>query len=165
MSYHITRSITRIVSAIILLTVYLFHVINKFKVGELTNDSLQSWGLVMIIFVGITIGLAIIVEIIFHILFSIGLAIKETVNKGEVDDLEIENRISQEMVEDEMAKFINLKALRTGYIVFGLGFMISLVILAFYYPGYIMLNILFVFFFIAVISEELARIYYYKRGI
>jgi hypothetical protein len=60
---------------------------------------------------------------------------------------------------------IDLKSMRVGYVTTGIGFITSLVFLVLDYPVFIMVNILFVSFFIAGIVESLARIYYYKRGI
>jgi len=166
MAYQISRTITRILSGAILLIIYLVQVTNKYQAGLLAIDELQSLAQMMLLFIGIGIGVTIGMEIVFHILFSIGLAVKESVKKGSsCNDEEIEKTINQEFVEDEMAKLIDQKSLRVGYITAGIGFITSLVFLALDYPVFIMVNIFFVSFFIAGMMEGFARIFYYKRGV
>jgi len=69
------------------------------------------------------------------------------------------------MVEDEMAKLIDLKSLRVGYVVCCIGVVFSLVLLAFGYPVFLSVNLLFVSLFIAGIVEGFSRIFFYLRGI
>jgi len=169
MTYQIARTLTRILSGTVLLIIYLVQVTSRYQGGVLTMDQLQSLGQLMLVFIGIGIGVTIAVEIVFHILYSIGIAVKASVKTGSCNDKDIENdiekTIEQEFVEDEMAKLIDLKSLRVGYVTSGIGFVASLIVLALGNPVFIVLNILFVSFFIAGIIESFARIFYYKRGI
>jgi len=165
MSYQVTRTITRILSGAAVLIVYLLYVYNRYQAGLLAMDEYQSWALTMLIFIGIGIAVAIVVEIVFHILFSIGVAVGESIKGAPCNDKDIEKTIKQEMVEDEMARMIDLKTMRVGYITVGIGFFASLIFLALDYPVFIMVNILFVSFFTAGIIEAAARLYYIKRGI
>jgi hypothetical protein len=165
MSYHVHHALTRIIYSTVLLIVYLFYVTNQFQANILTEHEIHPWGRVMLIFIGIGIVVAILFEIIFHIFFSIGIAAKETIQNETSDDQAIEKRIKQGMVEDEMSKLIDLKSLKVGYIVIGIGFVTSLFVLTLGYPTYIMINVLFVFFFTAGILEELARLLFYRRGV
>lgn len=166
MTYQISRTITRILTGAVLLTVYLFQVYNRYQAGILSMEKIQSLAQLMLVFLGIGIVVTIAVEIVFHILFSIGVAMKETIKKeGDCDDKEIGRTIKQEMVEDEMAKLIDLKSLKIGYVISSIGFVSSLISLALGHPVFITVNILFVSLFIAGILEGFARIHYYKRGI
>ena len=173
MTYQIARTITRILSGTVLLIIYLLQVTSRYQTGVLAMNELQPLVQLMLVFIGIGIGVTIAVEIVFHILYSIGIAVKESVkaescNSKEVEkDIEknIENNIKQEMVEDEMAKMIDLKSLRVGYVTTGIGFIASLIILVLGYPVFLMVNILFGSFFIAGIFEGLARIFYYIKGV
>ncbi len=165
MSYQVSRTITSILSGAAILVIYLFQVSSRYQAGLLVMDELKSWAQIMLIFIGISIAAAIAVQIIFHILFSIGIAVKEGIKNGCSREQDIEKTIQQEMVEDEMAKLIDLKSMRVGYVVAGIGFVASLVILVLGYPSFIMLNVLFVSFYTAGIIDGFARLYYYKRGI
>ncbi len=165
MTYQIARTLTRILSGAALLIIYLVQVTSRYQSGVLAMNELQSLAQLMLVFIGIGIGVTIAAEIVFHILFSIGLAVKETVKTGSCDDKEIEKSINQEFVEDEMAKLIDLKSLRVGYITAGIGFITSLVVLALDYSAFLVFNIFFCSFFIAGLMEGFARIFYYKRGL
>jgi len=173
MTYQIARRLTRVLSGTVLLIIYLVQVTSKYQEGGLAMDQLQSLGQLMLVFIGIGIGVTIAVEIVFHILYSIGIAVKESVKADVCNDKDkereieknIEKNIKQEFVEDEMAKLIDLKSSRVGYVTSGIGFMCSLIVLTLGYPVFIVLNILFVSFFIAGMMESFARIFYYKRGI
>jgi hypothetical protein len=165
MSYQVTRTITRSLSGAAVLIIYLFHINSRYQAGLLAMDEYQSWALIMLIFIGIGIAVAIVVEIVFHILFSIGVAVKESIKGVSCNEEDIEKAIKQEMVEDEMAKLIDLKSMRAGYITAGIGFIASLIFLALDYPVFLMVNIVFGSFLTAGIIEGIARLYYYKRGV
>jgi len=173
MTYQIARTLTRILSGTVLLIIYLLQVTSRYQGGLLAMDELQSLAQLMLVFIGIGIGVSIAVEIVFHILYSIGIAVKESVKAGSCDDKDVEKeieknvekKIKQDMVEDEMAKLIDLKSLRVGYVNAGIGFITSLIILVLGYPVFLMVNILFGSFFIAGIMEGFAKIFYYTRGV
>ncbi len=165
MSYQVKKTIAGIISGVVVLAVYLFYTFGRYQSGLLAPDELKSWAQIMLIFIGVGIAIMIVIQIIFHILFSIGIAIKENIKNGSCGDQDIENKIQLEMVEDEMDRLIELKSLRVGIIVAGIGFVISLFILAFNYPPMIMLNIVFISFSFGSILEGFTKLYYYKRGI
>ena len=165
MSYQIAKTVTNIISGVVVLVVYLFYVSGNYQAGLLAMDDLKSWAQIMLIFIGIGIAMAIVVQIIFHILFSIGLAVKESIKNGNCDDREIERTIKLEMVEDEMGKLIELKSMRVSYIMVGVGFVASLVLLFFDYPAYLALNFLFVSFCTGGILDGFTQLYYYKKGL
>jgi hypothetical protein len=165
MSYQVKRTITKILTGLIVLTAYCFYAYDRYQSGLLAPDDLKSWAQIMLIFIGIGIIAAIVIQIVFHILLSIGIAIKENIKNGSCDDQEIEKTIKLEMIEDEMDKLIELKSLRVGFIVAGIGFIASLVVLLLNYPAMVMLNLLFISFSLGSILEGFTQLYYYKRGI
>ncbi len=165
MSYQVKRTITNILTGVIVLAAYCFYAFSRYQSGLLAPDDLQSWAQIMLIFIGVGIAAAIVIQIVFHILLSIGIAIKEKIKNGSCDDQEIEKTIELEMIEDEMDKLIELKSLRVGFIVAGIGFVASLIALVLNYPTMIMLNLLFISFSTGSILEGFAQLYYYKRGI
>jgi len=165
MSYQVKRTITNILTGVIVLAAYCFYAFSRYQSGLLAPDDLKSWAQIMLIFIGVGIAAAIVIQIVFHILLSIGIAIKESIKNGSCDDQEIEKTIQLEMIEDEMDKLIELKSLRVGFIVAGIGFVASLIALVLNYPTMIMLNLLFISFSTGSILEGFAQLYYYKRGI
>jgi hypothetical protein len=165
MSYQVKRTITNILTGLIVLTAYCIYAFGRYQSGILAPEDLKSWAQIMLIFIGIGIIAAIVIQIVFHILLSIGIAIKENIKNGSCDDQEIEKTIKLEMIEDEMDKLIELKSLRVGFIVAGVGFIASLIVLLLNYPAMVMLNLLFISFSLGSILEGFTQLYYYKRGI
>jgi hypothetical protein len=165
MTYQVKKTITAIISGVVVLGVYLFYAFGRYQSGLLAPDDLKNWAQLMLIFIGVGIVATIVIQIIFHILLSISIAIKENIKNGDCADQEIENKIQLEIVEDEMDKLIDLKSLRVGAIVAGAGFVISLIILVLGYPPMFMLNIVFVSFSFGSILDGFTKLYYYKRGI
>lgn len=165
MTYQVKKTITAIISGVVVLGVYLFYAFGRYQSGLLAPDDLKNWAQLMLIFIGVGIAATIVIQIIFHILLSISIAIKEKINNGDCVDQEIENKIQLEIVEDEMDKLIELKSLRVGVIVAGVGFVISLIILVLGYPPMFMLNTVFISFSFGNILEGFTKLYYYKRGI
>jgi len=100
----------------------------------------------------------------FHILLSIGMAIKEQIENGKVDDQLIEKSIKAEMVTDERDRLIELKSLRVGSISASIGMMIGLVVLVLNDSPVLMLNILFVSFCLGSILEGCVQLYLYRKG-
>jgi len=80
------------------------------------------------------------------------------------EDKVIETTIKQEMVEDERDKLIELKSLRVGFILAGIGFIAALLCLVLGYPPVLMLHILFFSFFTGSIFEGFSQLYFYRRG-
>jgi len=165
MSYQIAKTVTNILSGIVVLVVYLFYVSSRYQADLLVMDELKSWAQIMLIFIGIGIAMAIVVQIVFHILFSIGIAVNQSIKNGSCNDQEIEKTIELEMVEDEMGKLIELKSMRVSYIIVGVGFVASLFLLFFDYQAFIALNVLFASFFAGGILDGFTQLYYYLRGV
>ena len=165
MSYQVKKTFASIISGVIVLGAYLFFAFSSYQSGLLAPDDLKSWAQLMLIFIGVGIAATIVIQIIFHIILSVGIAIKENIKNGGCADQEIENKIQLEIVEDEMDKLIELKSLRVGVIVAGVGFIISLIILVLSYPPMLMLNTVFISFSFGNILEGFTKLYYYKRGI
>lgn len=69
------------------------------------------------------------------------------------------------MVEDEMDKLIELKAMRIGFAIAGIGFVLSLITLVLDYAPAVMLNVIFFSFSIGSMIEGITKLYFYKRGV
>lgn len=116
-------------------------------------------------FIGIGIAAAIAIQIVFHILLSVAIAVQEKVRNGNCDDKEIEKTIGAEMVTDEMDKLIELKSMRIGFSVAGIGFVAALVSLILNYSPAVMINIMFVSFSAGSLLEGFTQLYFYRKGV
>lgn len=161
MSYHAKKTITSIISSFIILVSYGVSVYNEYSAGLLSENDAQYWAQKMLIFIGIGIVVTIVLHIIFHIFLSISISIQNR----DIDDKTINHKLELEMVEDEMNKLIELKSLRVGYIVTGIGFIIYLGSLAYGISLFLGLNLLFLSFFLGSLAEGITTLFFYFRGL
>jgi hypothetical protein len=161
MSHQEKRTITNLIAGALVLAVYCVHVWGKYQAGLLDPADLQAWAGQMLIFIGAGIAGTIIIQILYHIVFAVCIAARE----GKCDDAGINKKIESSLVEDEMDKLIELKSLRVGFIMGGLGFLAGLVVLAAGGAPALMLNILFISFSAGSILEGFAKLYFYRRGV
>jgi hypothetical protein len=165
MSYQEKRTIVSIIIGVFILGAYCTYVYGKYQSGAIATDDLKFWAGTMLMFIGIGIAAGIVIQIIFHILLSIAIAVKEQVQNGKCDDMEIEKTLELEMVEDEMDKLIGLKSMRIGFAIAGIGFIAALVSLILNYPPAVMLNIIFVSFSAGSLLEGFTQLYFYRKGV
>jgi hypothetical protein len=165
MSYQEKRTIVTVLTGILILAAYCIYAFGKVSAGTESVGDLKFWAFTMLLFIGIGVVAIIIIQIVFHILLSIGIAIKEQIQNGSVNDDEIEKNLELEMVEDEMDKLIELKSMRFGFVVAGFGFVAGLVALLIDYSPAVMMNIIFISFNVGSILEGIAQIYYYRKGV
>jgi len=152
------RTITSMLVSTILLIAYIAFALKKYSSGQ---ESLKTWAITILIFIGITVVAQIIIQILYHIVFAIGIAVKER----ECNEKNIDRTISSSMVEDEMDKLISLKSTNISFIFAGIGFLAYLVLLAFGGPAVLALHILFGSFLTGVIAAGGVSVYFYERGI
>ncbi len=165
MSYSEKRAIVSILAGIAVLVSYCIYIYGKVKTGEAASDDLKFWAGAILIFIVVGIVASIVIEIAFHILLSISIAIREQMETGKTDDKRIEKEIAAEMVVDEMDKLVELKAMRVGFVVAGIGFVTALVYAYLGYSTAIMMNIIFISFSVGTILEGFSRLFFYRRGI
>jgi hypothetical protein len=162
MTYSSKRIIASLFSEIIIFIAYLIYALGDASPGP---ENVKEWTTAMLIFIGSGIVVLIAIQIIFHVIFSIGTAFGMAIKNQEVDDKEIERKISSTMVEDEMNKLISLKASRIGSSFIGIGFVAFLAALAFGMTIVFTLHILLGSFLIGAFAEGVASVYFYERGI
>ena len=165
MSYPEKRAIVSILAGIAVIVSFCIYVYEKGKSGEAAADNLKFWAGAMLLFIVIGIVANIVIQIVFHILLSVSIAIREQNVNGESDDKLIEKEIAAEMVEDEMDKLVELKSLRVGFVIAGIGFVTALI---FAYLGYsvaTMMNIIFFSFSVGSVFEGFSHLYFYRRGV
>lgn len=165
MSYQEKRVVVSIATGILILAAYCVYAFGQYQSGLVAAGDLKFWARTMLIFIGIGIVANIVIQIIFHILLSIGMAVEKKIKNEVFDDKDIEKSIDAQMIEDEMDKLIDLKSARTGFVVFGIGFVLGLVSILMDYPAAVMINILFIACSLGSILEGFTQLYFYRRGV
>lgn len=148
MSYQERQNIVNIISGLLITAIYAWIVYQRQLEGsiDLTVDY-KAWGIVFLIFIGVSIVARIIILIIFHIINAIATR-NETIPS-----------------EDERDKLIKLKATRNSYYVFTIGFTMSIIALAVGMPVYMLFIVFVITGLISEIIDNASQIYYYRKGI
>ncbi len=135
-------------SMIVVLGIYYWSVFERFNSQVMTTDEqLQFWSKAILIAIPVSIITKIVVMIIFVIINYI---------------------ITREKMagfEDERDKLIELKATRNSYIIFGIGFFVSLAVLAFGYPPKYMFISIILGGIASEIFDNLSKFYYHRKGV
>lgn len=148
MSYQEKQNIVNIFSGLIITLVYAIIVYQRHLEGrfDLSQD-FRKWGVIFLVFIGVSIVARIIIQIIFHIINAIA------------------TREDKTPLEDERDKLIKLKATRNSYYVFSGGFVLSVVALAIGMPAYGIFIAFVVSGLLAEIMDNGSQIYYYRKGV
>ena len=148
MSYQEKQNIVNIFSGLLITIVYAFIVYQRHLQGrfDLTVD-FNKWGVIFLVFIGVSIIVRIIIQIIFHIINAIATREEKT------------------PVEDERDKLIKLKATRNSYYAFTSGFVLSVMGLALGMPVYGIFIAFVGFGLISEIIDNGSQIYYYRKGV
>jgi hypothetical protein len=165
MSYQEKRTIVSIITGALVLAAYCSYAIRQYLSGAVAPGDLRFWAVTMLIFIGVGVVASIVIQIVFHILLSISITVKEKIRDENFDDKEIDKKIDLEMVDDEMHKLVELKSMKIGFIVAGIGFVTALLSLVMNYSPVVMLNILFISFSVGSLLEGLSQLYFYRRGV
>lgn len=165
MSFKEKRNIVTILSAVILLIIYIINVSARRSMGALALTDSRAWAQTILVFIAVFVVSMIVILVTFHILASISIAVKERIADKDFDESELEDTIQSEMCEDEMDRTIQLKSSRSALTISGVGFVAGLLALLFNQPVAVMLNIQFISGIAGAIVESLVQIYYYRRGV
>ena len=148
MSYQEKQNIVNIFSGLLITVIYAFMVYQRHLQGNFDlREDFRTWGIIFLIYIGISIVVRIIIQIIFHIINAIA------------------TREEKVPVEDERDQLIKLKATRNSYYAFSSGFVISVVGLALGMPVHWIFIAFVAFGLIAEILDNGSQIYYYRKGI
>ena len=148
MSYEEKENIVNIFSSLFISIGYALIIYQKHLQGQfdLTED-FSSWGIIFLVFMGVSMVARIIIYIIFHIINTIATGKEE------------------KEVSDERRKLIKLKSIRNAYYAFFGGFMMAIIALAIGMPVYGIFIAFVVFSVIAELIENGSQIYYNRRGV
>ncbi len=148
MSYQEKQNIVNIFSGLLITVIYAFMVYQRHLQGNFDlREDFRTWGIIFLIYIGISIVVRIIIQIIFHIINAIA------------------TREEKVPLEDERDQMIKLKATRNSYYAFSSGFVISVVGLALGMPVHWIFIAFVAFGLIAEILDNGSQIYYYRKGI
>jgi hypothetical protein len=158
MSYSEKRTLVTVATSLLLLATYWSSTLSQYDPS--TNaTNLEFWARAILFFLTVSIITQIVIQIAFHIFLSVSIAIENRTD----GDKEIEKRVKLEIREDERDKLIELKSLKVGYLITGLGFVGGLVSAILGYPVAIMLNIIFLSSWIGGTIEGFVQFYYYRK--
>jgi hypothetical protein len=137
-----------VISMILILGLYSLYVYHKYIAANLDviND-FKFWGKAFLILIPVTI----VSQITIHIIFAI---INKIVTNEDISS-----------ITDERDKIIELKAIRISHWVFIFGFLLSMGSQAIGMKPWVMFITLIFSGFIAAIISEIAKIYFYRKGI
>ena len=148
MSYQEKQNIVNIFSGLLVTGIFAWMVYLRHQSGQfdLTED-FRAWGILFLIFIGVSVAVRVVIQIIFHIINAIA------------------TREEKVPVEDERDKLVKLKSMRNSYYAFVSGFVVSVVGLALGMPVHWIFIAFVVFGLIAEIMENGSQIYYYRKGV
>jgi uncharacterized membrane protein len=148
MSYREKENIVNILSGLLITGIYAWIIYQKHLQGQfdLTED-FSKWGVILLVFMGVSIVARIIIYIIFHILNYIA------------------TREEDIPVADERDKLIKLKATRNSYYVFSAGFILGVISLAIGMPVYWIFIAFVGSGLLAEIVDNSSQMYYYRKGV
>lgn len=139
--------IVSIISSVLILGLYSWYVYSRyFSVDPAIVNNFKFWGKAFLILIPVSI----VAQIVIHIIFAI---INKIVTKEEISDL-----------TDERDKLIELKTIRISHWIFILGFLLAMASQAMGMQPWVMFVTLIYSGFVASITSEITKLYYYRRG-
>ena len=149
MSYQEKNITVSLASYLLIMGYYLVNLIQMFQEGGLGSTKLFSlWALVILA--------TIIVNIIASILTNIMLTIVEAIKAQKYEE--------PRFIADERDKLIELKGMRSSYITFSVGVLVSVLAFVFGQPPLVMVSLIIFFAIAAEIIGDISQIYLYRRG-
>lgn len=142
------RILISLVSSALIMGFYAWHVYSRYIAGnpEILND-FSFWGKSFLILIPVAIVTQIIIQIVFAIY------IHATSNE-EIDP-----------VDDERDKLIELKAIKISHYIFITGFALAMGSLTLRMQPWVMFVVLISSGFVATVVNEIARLYFYRKGV
>jgi hypothetical protein len=142
------RILVSLIASVLIFAIYSLYIYGKHVAGnvEIIND-FHFWGKSFLILIPIAIVTQIVIQIVFAIITKI--------TTGEDCD----------PIEDERDKLIELKAIKISHYLFITGFALAMGSLTLRMQPWVMFVVLISSGFFASIVSEIARLYFYRRGV
>lgn len=143
------RILVSLVSSALIISLYANYVYNRHIAGnqDILND-FTFWGKSFLYLIPLAIGAQIVIQIVFAIFVHI------TQRGEEIDP-----------IDDERDKLIELKAIKISHYIFIVGFMLAMGALALGMQPWVMFVTLISSGFVASMVNEIARLYFYRKGV
>jgi hypothetical protein len=167
MSYQEKRSISSIFATVLIFLGYWLYASHRLQTGTALASDLSFWGLLILIFVPVSIVVRILIEIGLAIANATANAIANAAANAKANAAACGDAapyIEDPSFTDERDQLIELKSERFSAYVAGFGFLLAMLLLVLKQPAYVMLNTIFLAFNLGAIAESLAKLYYYRRG-
>lgn len=149
MSYQEKNITVSLFSHILILGFYLVNVLEMVQSGKLVSNSLfRLWAVVIITTIAVNIFASILTNIVLSILHAIRTRSQE----------------EEQFIEDERDKLIGLKGMRSSYITFSVGVLLSMLTFVFGQPPLMMFAMIVFFSIFAEIIGDISQMYLYRRG-
>ncbi|MBX3142207.1 MAG: hypothetical protein KF813_00515 [Trueperaceae bacterium] len=157
MSHKSKGTITNMIASALVLAAYVTYALRR---GAGEPESLQSWALTILVFIGIAVAVSIVAQIVFRIGLSIAIGVTERTD----DSARINRVVTSSLAEDEMDRQIGMRADRVGYVCAGIGVVGMLVMLAFGAPLVASLHVLLGSFALGSLVAGAVSVHGYERG-
>jgi hypothetical protein len=161
MSYQEKKSVSILVTGVLVLAGYCIYALNKYLSGTVEAGDLMFWTGTILTFVCIGIFAMLITQIIFNIAMAIAVALSNR-RRGEKESSKTVEALE---LEDKRIRLIDFKSMKIGFAITGIGLVASLVSLALGYSPAVVLNILFLSCSTGSLLEGFQRLFYYRKGI
>lgn len=148
MTYQEKQNIVNIFSGLLITAIFGWSIYERQLQGQfdLTTD-FKTWGIIFLIFMGVSIVARIIIYIIFHIINAIA------------------TREEKIPIEDERDQLIKLKATRNSHHAFSICFALAFISLIIGMPIYGLFIAFIAGGLISEIIDNASQIYYHRKGI
>lgn len=154
MSYQEKKSLTNIISSIVITGVYSLIIYQRYLNGSFdTSNIFRFWAIVILIFIPISVLARIIILIIFNIAESVVQTVKGEDINAEMD------------MVDERDKYIAMKATNASMMVFALGFILALLVQLFDVSNHWFFIIILVSGLVTEVLSDTLSIVYYRKGV
>jgi hypothetical protein len=154
MTYNEKKSLTNILSSLLITVIYGIIMYQKYLSGILDDTNIfRFWAIIILIFIPISIVARIIIMIVFHIF-------EAAVQTAKGNDIEDEMDIV-----DERDKLIQVKATAFSMYIFSLGFVLALMTQLFKVSNHVFFIVLVVAGLLTDIVSEFLMIRYYRKGV
>jgi DMSO reductase anchor subunit len=149
MSYQEKNITVSLFSHLLIGSYYLANLLPMIQSGELVAGRLYAlWSIV--------IAVNIVVNIIASILTNILLTIVEAIQSRKYED--------PQFIADERDNLIGLKGIRSTYLTFSIGVLLSVFAFIYGQPPLMMISLIVLFSILAEIIGDVSKIYLYRRG-
>ncbi len=141
------RLIAYLASNLLAAGAYAVYVIQQYRAGSFNSTTISSdWGAAILILIAVQVLLSVLLAIVVSIITT------------------IKTREDEAVQTDERDRLIELKADRVSYTVFGIGFLLAMIVLAVGMPPLVMFNLIVFSVLGAGIIGYITRLYLYRRG-